>query len=166
MTNSGDDHVKVLFRYHSNVLDEVTVETMWAIKVDEKNGIYKLDSIPFYGAEIASDDEFFAEYDESEEMITYRKTTKYSGNSIVLVSISNDEINKEEIREDFKTLNCVSEGLNDYYFSMEILATTDYSMIKNRLEQYETQGLIDYAEPCLSEKHRSDLNNQNTEKFK
>lgn len=40
---------KVLFRYHSNVLDKSTVETMWAEKVDQENGIYKLSNIPFYG---------------------------------------------------------------------------------------------------------------------
>ena len=59
MTKKNNKYTKVLFRYHSNVLDETTVETMWAIKVDEKNGIYKLDSIPFYGPQIATDDEFF-----------------------------------------------------------------------------------------------------------
>lgn len=165
MTNSGDKYAKVLFRYHSNVLDEVIVETMWAIKVDEKNGIYKLDSIPFYGAEIATDDEFLAEYDESEKMVTYRKTIKYSGNSIVLVSIINDKINKEEIREEFKTLNCASEGLNDFYFSMEIMATSDYAVIKKRLDEYVTQRLIEYAEPCLSEKHQDDLKNQEQENW-
>jgi len=164
MIKSGDDYTKVLFRYHSNVLDEVAVETMWAIKVDENNGIYKLDSIPFYGAEIATEDEFFAEYDESEQMVTYRKTTKYSRNSIVLVSITDEKINKEHIRDEFKALNCKSEGLNDFYFSMEILATTDYSVVKKRLEEYETQGLIEYAEPCLSEKHQDDIKNSRTKK--
>ena len=86
--------------------------------------------------------------------------------ALPIFSISNDKVNKEEIREEFKKLNCLSEGLNDYYFSMEILATTDYFVIKNRLEEYENQGLIEYAEPCLSKKHLTDLNNQNTEKFK
>lgn len=163
MTNSGDNYSKVLFRYHSKVLNEEIVETMWAILVDKKNGIYKLDSILFYGAEIATGDEFFAEYDEAEQMATYRMTTKFSGNSVVLVSMANDKINKEGIRNEFKKLNCASEGLNDSYFSMEILENIDYSIIKKRLEEYETQGLIEYAEPCLSEKHHHDINNQQSE---
>ena len=112
-----DKYEKNLFKYYSNVLDEITVETMWAKKVDPEKGIYKLDSIPFYGPLIATDDEFFAEYDESEQRLTYRKTTRYSGNSIVLVVITEGGFDKEIIREEFKLLNCKSEGLNDSYFS-------------------------------------------------
>ncbi|SED50932.1 protein of unknown function [Tenacibaculum sp. MAR_2010_89] len=159
MTKKNNKYTKVLFRYHSNVLDETTVETMWAIKVDEKNGIYKLDSIPFYGPQIATDDEFFAEYDELEQMLTYRKTTKFSGNSIVLISIIKEGIDKEIIREEFKSMNCTSEGLNDRYFSMEILASSNYLKIKTKLEEYENQGIFEYAEPCLSDKHRNEINN-------
>ncbi|WP_299840358.1 DUF4265 domain-containing protein [uncultured Tenacibaculum sp.] len=159
MTKKKDNYIKVLFRYHSNVLDKIVVETMWAIKVDEKNGIYKLDSIPFYGLQIATDDEFFAEYDELEEMLSYRKVTKFSGNSVVLVSITNEEINKEIIRNKFKSLGCTSEGLNEKYFSMEILKSSNYLKIRNQLEEYEDQGILVYAEPCLSDKHRNEIIN-------
>ncbi|RBW57128.1 hypothetical protein DS884_11115 [Tenacibaculum sp. E3R01] len=148
---------KVLFKYHSNVLDELTVETMWAEVIDKDKGIFKLDNIPFYGPLIATDDEFYAEFDESEQMLTYQKTTKYSGNSIVLVIITQDEFDKEIIRDRFKELNCTSEGLNDAYFSMEILKDVDYFGIQKILTEYEKDGILEYAEPCLSEKHREDL---------
>lgn len=159
MTNENDKYAKVLFRYHSNVLDETTVETMWAIKIDEKNGIYKLNSIPFYGPQIATDDEFYAEFDESEQMLTYRETTKSSGNSIVLVSITKEGIDKENIRDDFKSMGCTSEGLNEGYFSMEIPGSSEYSTIKEKLDGYEEKGIFEYAEPCLSEKHRNEIKN-------
>ena len=67
---------------------------MWAKEIDKENGIYKLDNIPFYGPLIATDDEFYAEFDESEHMLTYRKTTRHSGNSIVLVIITQDGYDK------------------------------------------------------------------------
>ncbi|ANQ51736.2 DUF4265 domain-containing protein [Flammeovirga sp. MY04] len=153
------NHIKVLFRYFSNVLDETTVETMWAIEVDKQNGIYKLDSIPFYGPQIATDDEFFAEYDESEQMLTYRYTTKFSGNSILLISIIKEGIDKEVIRDEFRSLQCESEGLGDHYFSMEILASSNFLKIKERLDEYEDQGILEYAAPCLSDKHRNDNKN-------
>ena len=148
---------KILFKYHSNVLDEIVVETMWAKVIDRQNGIYKLDSIPFYGPLIATDDEFYAEYDQDEERITYRKTTMRSGNSIVLISIVKEGYDKEELREEFKRLNCISEGLNDSYFSMEILSETNYKEIKPQLDNYEKLGIIEYAEPCLSSKHSKDI---------
>ena len=152
-----DKFEKILFKYHSSVLDEIIVETMWAKKVDPEKGIYKLDSIPFYGPLIATDDEFFAEYDESEQRLTYRKTTKHSGNSIVLVVITEEGFDKEIIRDEFKLLNCKSEGLNDSYFSMEVLESIDYKTIQGRLEILENEGTIEYSVPCLSEKHRMDL---------
>lgn len=150
---------KVLFKYHSNVLDELTVETMWADVINEQEGIYKLDNIPFYGPLIATDDEFYAEFDESEQMLTYQKTTKHSGNSIVLVIVTQDGFNKEIIRDRFKELNCTSEGLNDTYFSMEILKDVNYSKIQKVLAEYEKDGILEYAEPCISEKHQADLKN-------
>lgn len=160
MTETENKYEKVLFKYHSSVLNEITIETMWAIVIDLENGIFKLDSIPFYGPLIATDDKFYAEFDESEQMLTYRKTIESSGNSIVLVIIIQEGFDKEIIRNRFKELNCISEGLNDTYFSMEILKETDYLEIKNLLYGYENDGILGYAEPCLSEKHQNDINDK------
>ncbi len=80
MIENLNNYAKVLFRYYSNVLDEVVVETMWAEIIDDTKGIYKLDSIPFYGPSIATDDLFLAEYDEDENYIVYKETIEYSGN--------------------------------------------------------------------------------------
>lgn len=153
-------HEKILFVYHSNVLDEWTSETMWAEIINADKGIYKLENIPFYGPLIASDDEFYAEFDESEQMLTYKRTTKHSGNSIVLIMINLDGFDKEVIRDRFKKLDCTSEGLNDSYFSMEILKRVDYSIIKKILTSYENDGILNFSEPCLSEKHQLDLKYQ------
>ena len=87
----------------------------------------------------------------------FRKTIKHSGNSIILVIITQDEFDKEIIRDRFKELNCISEGLNNSYFSLEILKEINYSRIKKLLTKYENDGILEYAEPCLSEKHQNDL---------
>jgi len=166
MTAPTDNHVKVLFRYDSPVLDEVTVETMWAFKVNEGKGIYRLDNIPFYGPPIAPNDEFYAEFDEDEGRLTYRYITKYSDYSVVLVVIMKDDFDKEMIRDEFKALNCTSEGFGDGYFSMEIPKDVDYSTIKPKLDKHSSGGLLDYSEPVLSEKHRKDLNKLSTTRTK
>jgi hypothetical protein len=129
---------------------------MWAKILDVNIGIYKLDSIPFYGASIATDDEFFAEFDNDEQFLTYRKTIKFSGNSIILILIKKEGFDKEIIRDEFKGLNCNSEDLNNTYFSMEVLESTDYGMIQDRLKELEIDGIIEYSEPCISEKHQSE----------
>ena len=157
MTETNDNSVKILFRYYSSVLDEWTVETMWADVVDADKGFYKLDSIPFYGPLVASDDIIFAEYDEDEERLTYRETIENSGNSIITVVIMDKIIDINNIRDIFKDMGCLSERVNDAYFSMEVLVDKNYKPIKQKLTDLEEQGIIGYAEPCLSDNHREQI---------
>lgn len=148
-----NQHVKILFRFHSNVLNEETVETMWAVLVDKAKGLYQLDNIPFY-APVASGDIVLAVFDEREQMLTYRETITYSDNSTTQVVLMDKSADIRSIREEFKKLGCVSEQLNDRYFSMEIPAAVDYRPIKRKLNELQKQNIIDYAEPCLADGHR------------
>ena len=58
--------VKILTKYFSDTLDEIVVETLWAEVIDEEKGWYKVNNIPFYGAEFSCGDVVLAEYDEAE----------------------------------------------------------------------------------------------------
>jgi len=152
---------KVLFKYHSNMLNKEVKETMWALEIDPEKGHYQLDSIPFYGPSIATNDVFKATFDESEGFLVYESTVTTSGNSIVLVMITKQGYNKELLRQALKQRHCDSEVLNDRYFSMEITKAIDYTLIKELLEDYQAKEIINYAEPCLSKKHRADLQKVN-----
>ena len=153
MTQQDDNFVKILFRFYSDVLDEWTVETMWAEIVDEGKGLYKIDNIPFY-ASIASDDIVFAEYDDTERMLTYKETVEYSGNSLIQVVIMDKSVVTNDIRDIFNSMDCKSEKFNEGYFVIEILADKDYKPIKQKLTELQDKGTIDYAEPVLSDKHQ------------
>lgn len=157
MTGTTDNLEKILFRYYSDVLDETTVETLWAEIIDTEKGIYKLDSIPFYGPLIATGDVFFAEYDLGEDHITFREVLESSENSIVQVVMLKEDADIESIQTVFKKRNCLSELANDAFLAMEVLKETDYKIIKEQLDQYADQEILDYAEPCLSVKHLEDL---------
>lgn len=152
-----DTHKKVLFKYYSDLLEDTVVETMWAEIIDLEKGIYKLDNIPFFGPLIATDDLFFAEFDETEQKLMYRKTIESFGNSILQVVILEKGFDKEIIIERLKTLNCLSESLNETLFAVEVTKEIDYSIVKALLSEYESEEIIEFAEPCLSEKHRTDL---------
>lgn len=154
MKETDNNYVKILFRFYSKVLEEETVETMWATIVDKKKGLYKLDNIPFYAPLIASDDIVHAEYDEKEQFLTYRKTVEYSGNSTVQVALTDQTKDISKIRDIFKDLGCTSEGVSKSYFAMEIPYSIDYKIIKQKLVELSSSGIIDYAESCLSEDHR------------
>jgi hypothetical protein len=157
MEKNPEDYTKVLFRYHSDTLDEVVAETMWAKKIDEEKGLYQLDSIPFYGPAIATDDIFYAEFDDAEDILTYQKTMESSGNSIIQVYLLEEETIIEKIQEEFRDLSCKSEGFDEVFFSMEILATKNYAFINKKLEEYARKKILAYAEPMLSKKHTKDL---------
>ncbi|TND03497.1 MAG: hypothetical protein FD123_3918 [Bacteroidetes bacterium] len=153
MEITNNNHVKILFRFHSDILDEETVETMWAIIVDRDKGLFKLDSIPFYAPLVASDDIVFAEHDEKEQMLTYRRTVEYSGNSTIQVIVMDDTKDINQVRDLFSELGCISERVNDGYFSMEVPANTNYKNIKQKLDELEAQEIIGYAESCLASGH-------------
>jgi len=149
-----ENFIKILFRYYSNVLEKETVETMWANTINKEKGLYKIDNIPFYGPPVASDDIVFAEFDEEEKMLTYRKTVEQSGNSIIQVILLDKTKDINAIRKIFEDLGCQSERLNDIYFSMEIPFDKDYRKIKPILQELEMKEIIEFAEPCLSKNHR------------
>jgi hypothetical protein len=153
MTQQDDKFVKILFRFYSDVLDEWTVETMWAEIIDKDKGLYKIDNIPFY-ASIASDDIVFAEYDEDEKMLTYRNTFEYSGNSLIQVVVMDKSVATNDIRDIFNLLDCKSEKFKEGYFVIEILADKDYKPIKEKLTELQDKGIIDYAEPVISDNHQ------------
>jgi len=147
-----EPNVKILFRFFSDVLDEWTVETIWANVVDIENGLYKLDNIPFY-ASVACDDIVFAEFDEDEQMLTYRETIEHSGNSTVQIVLLDKTIEINSLRERFKAMGCDSEKFHDSYFVMEIPAELDYFTIRKELNNLESQNIISYGEPCLAKNH-------------
>lgn len=148
------EQVKILFSFHSNIFNEQMVETVWANKVDQEKGYYKIENIPFYIPLVASEDIVFAEFDETEQMLTYRKTIEYSGRTVVQVVIMDKTSETNIIRDIFYKLGCESEKANKSYFSMEIPAEIDYKPIKKELERMESAEIIGYAEPIISEKHR------------
>jgi len=115
--------------------------------------LYKLDSIPFY-APVASDDIVFAEYDDTEQMLTYRKSVEHSGNSTIQVVLMDPKTDINNIRDIFSNMGCVSEKINDGYFSMEIPFDKDYTLVRQKLIELEDKEIIGYAEPCLSDKHQ------------
>jgi hypothetical protein len=152
-----ETHKKILFRYYSDLLEDTVVETMWAEIIDLEKGYFKLDNIPFFGPLIATEDIFRAEYDENEKQLVYKETIESNGNSILQVVILEKGFDAAIIREKLKAIDCTSEGLNETLFAVEILQEVDYSLVQNVLNEYTALSVIDFAEPCLSEKHRADL---------
>ena len=147
------EYEKILFQFYNNVLDEVTIETIWAVIVDKEKGLYKLDSIPFYASDVAANDIIYAEFDEYQEQLTCRHTVEASGNSTVQVVILDSGTDTNEIREMFDSIGCSSEMYSEGYFVIDVPSNLNYSAVQNKLTELQNAGILDYAEPCLSKKH-------------
>ena len=145
--------VKILTKYFSDVLDEIVVETLWAEVIDEEKGWYKIDNIPFYGAEFSCGDVVLAEYDEEEMCLVYKKVVEYSGNSTVQVVVFEDGFDIESLREEFNELGFSSEKAGSSSFVLEIPFEKNYNIIYTKLLALQNKGLLEFAEPILSEKH-------------
>lgn len=154
MTTQDDNYVKLLFRFHSDVMDEEMMETMWATIVDKEKGFYKLDSIPFYAPLVASGDLVYAEFDDQEQILTYHHTVEHSGNSTIQIVLMDPTVDINSIRVLFEEMGCASEKVNEGYFSMDVPASVEYQKIKQKLDALEADGIIGYAEACLADRHR------------
>lgn len=152
--STDENLVKVLFNFYSDVLEEQTVETMWAEIVDQDKGVFKLDSIPFYAPNLASGDTIIAVYNPDEQMLTYKETIAFSGNSTVQIVILDNSFTANDIRDAFHALGCDTEKFKEGYFVIDVPVALDYSIVKSKLEELRETETIDYAEPCLSAEHR------------
>jgi hypothetical protein len=145
---------KIVFRFHSDVLDQDMVETLWAEIIDEESGKYRIDSVPFYIPFIATDDIVTAEYDSDEEALLFTEKLKSSGNSIVWVVIMSNVIKMDMIREILQEMGCESEPFDDRYLSMEVKAESSYLKVRDKLLELTQEGLIDFEEAFISEGHQ------------
>lgn len=150
---TDENYVKILFRFYSDLLEEETIETMWAEIMDEDAGIYLLNSIPFYAPDLACGDVISAAYNENEEMLTYRETISFSGNSTVQVVILDKKTATNDVRDVFHGLGCVTEKFKEGYFVIDVPVDLKYPPIRAKLQELSKTGMFDYAEPCLSAEH-------------
>lgn len=151
-------HEKILFRFHSNILDEEMVETLWAIELDKEKGLYKIDNIPFFLNQVASDDIIRAEFDEKEQGLIFKETVEFGENSLIQVVILDKNVDTNKIRTEFSDLGCQSEKFKEGYFSMEVPSDLNFTMVKKKLDELSAAGKIDYAEPILADQHSEQLN--------
>ena len=85
--------------------------------------------------------------------LVYRKVVEYSGNSTVQVVILEDGFDIESLREEFNELGFSSEKVGSSYFVLEIPFDKNYNIIYTKLLAHQDKGLLEFAEPVLSEKH-------------
>ncbi len=156
MNTAPDQHqtVKILFRFHSELLDQEVQEILRAETLNPEMGKYRITDIPFYTPGIATDDIVSAVYSDEEEMLVFQETLAPSGNSTVWVVVTDEESDIEDLQQIFLDLGCDSEEVSERFFTMEVKSSTSYYRIRDKLIELKSEGFIDFAEPCVSLVHQ------------
>lgn len=153
MSDERQNH-KLIFRFYSELFDRELTETLWGLEVDPNQGLYQIDSIPHFIPLVATEDIVRATYDPMEEGLLFKEVVTPSGNSTVQVIRQNENTPLLDLRKQFAELGCISVEVNEDFFVMEIPVNVNYAVVKEKLDELENQGEIEYGEPCLSEVHR------------
>lgn len=142
------DRVKILFEYDSGSPDSPELEAMWAIPTIEG---FKLDNIPFYARGIAAGDIVSASPDP-DGMLRFESLVTSGQHSTVRLWFAKDhESEVQRIRQELRDLGCTSE-LSDLprLVAVDIPPTISYDVVRNVLDSYESDGVLEYEESCLA----------------
>ena len=139
---------KIHFRFYNTVLDIDYVESLWFIIVDQKQGWYKLDNIPFFLTSYAVGDIVYAEMEDGQLLV--KDVVQESGNSTLQI-ICYQPSQTALIQQKLEALGCSWEEshLPDY-FSVNVPSEVTYKPIKSYLKKAEKQKLLSYKEACLA----------------
>ncbi|WP_164714329.1 DUF4265 domain-containing protein [Chitinophaga rhizosphaerae] len=147
-------HVSMLLYYHSDVTGDETAETVLALPVDATKGFYRIDGIPFYAPGLACGDVVQATPDKPGAPLVFRRLLSASGHSTIQVFVMDDVNDAAILRELFQDLGCATASTGSGYFVMDVPVHVDYVPVKKQLDDYMLGGILDYAEPCISNRHQ------------
>jgi hypothetical protein len=145
----NNNHIKVIFNFFDESIEEYTKEGVWAKKIDN---YYQLDNIPFYAYLYSCDD--IVEVEEIENELIVKKLIKPSGNSTIRL-LFEDKETMFKIKEEIIQLGGESESsINNLLLAVNIPKEKDYLSFKEYFEKGEDKNLFQYEESCISENHQ------------
>lgn len=145
------DRVKILFLCEGGTAGPEEIESMWAIPTI---GGFRIDNIPFYAREIATGDIVSAKRD-TDGVFWFDTLLRASQHSTVrLWFAKNFENEVLRIRQELRSMGCPSE-LSDLnrLVAVDIPPTVPYDMVRDALEKYEREGLLEYEESCIGKEN-------------
>lgn len=132
--------------------NEVIKESLWA--KDLGNNMCQIDNIPFYAFCYSCDDVVRIEKDSDQLYVT--ELVEPSGNSTIRLLFENDEI-LLRAKETIKQMDLESESsLTAKLLALNIPKNLNYGKIKEFLQKGENDGVWEYEEASISEKHQKD----------
>lgn len=140
---------KIIFRFWNDILDEDYTERVWAEPVNEKEGHYRIDNIPFFVTSY-SDGDIVKVEKEAEELIV-KELVEPSGNTTVNI-IFFENANKNETLDKLVAYGCEYEGMEKVitgYYTLNVPEAVDYQPIYKLLHELELAEQLSFREACL-----------------
>lgn len=132
--------------------DKVIKESLWA--QDLGSNMCQLDNIPFYAFRYSTDD--IVKVENISDQMYVIELINPSGNSTVRLLFETEEI-LLRTREILKSMALESESsLSAKLLAVNIPKSRNYQEIKKFLQKGEVDGVWEYEEACISEKHQGD----------
>jgi Domain of unknown function (DUF4265) len=111
------------------------------------NGLYEIDSIPFYALLLSSADRISVSLHDGQ--LIFEDVVLAGGHSTIRV-IAYDERIVPDIRSRLKQRGCLSELSNvPSFFAIDIPPDADYAAVVHLLAEDAKKGLLDYEESSL-----------------
>ncbi|WP_426492103.1 DUF4265 domain-containing protein [Hymenobacter sp. 102] len=140
--------VKVVFHFFNTVLDEDYVESLWAEVVDQNQGLYRLDNVPFFVTSYSLGDIVLAEMEEGQLVV--KGLEEESGNTTLQIMLLQADM-RSKVQQALEKLGCDWEESHlPGYFSVNVPKTVGYAPIKRYLKQAEKQSIVSFREACLA----------------
>ncbi len=151
MKKENIEDYKISLVYY-DLEENIAIETVFASK---EGDYYRVKNVPFFAPNIAYND--LIEVDIEDNILYFENLIEPSGHSTIQVTIYSDE-NLKKFTDIIESLKCDWEGSHlSNYLSIDIPRNIDYSNVKKELEDGFNDGIWDYKEACLSDKHRMNL---------
>ncbi len=143
-----DSHVKVYFEFYNDILEEDYVEGVWAVIIDEDEGLYRIDNIPFFVKSHASDDIVLAVVENGRLIV--KGLVEESGNSTLQIICFQKE-QASPLQMWLEQMGCSWEGSHlPGYFSVDVPAKIAYYPIREHLLKLQEEEVLSFREACLA----------------
>lgn len=144
-----EEYVKILFELEQDEdgYPPASAETLWAVKVGE--GLFQIDSIPFFVLGIAVNDIVSGLPEEG--VFRFKEVVRPSGHSTLRVVVY-DASDVPAVRELFKQRGCSTEQSHlPRLIAIDVPPTVSLEELKQLLDAGREQNRWGYEEACLAE---------------
>jgi Domain of unknown function (DUF4265) len=136
--------VVVLLEQEEEDYPPVDYEELWTTPLGE--GLYRIESIPFFARGIARGDIVSAV--EEEEALIFQGVEEQSGHSTIRLVVYNADA-VPAITERFERLGCLSETTFTKLVALDVPPSLSLESLRERLDLGFTQGQWDYEEASI-----------------